>query len=1149
MKSRHRTALAAVMAAALAVPALAQDIPELPELPDLEPLPVPEFVLPPQPAPPPAVVLEPDPPDRGAPTDLYGSEAADVASIERLAVTSKEDARTRALDTRARLAAERDSQRALETQHQGRADEWEELAAAADADATRNRERAAQRRQDLRAPGLTGEERAELERQAEFWDAQAEGDSRRAADRRANAASAIVEAERARDRIAFLDELIARLDRVIEETGEEEQAAGTADAGAAQPGPGETGERAAPDYEMTLEQALGIWRPDDAPDRLMVIVEKTPDSGSRALELHTADRVWTGEYHYLGQDERATEPRLTFEYTPAADEMNPEIPAQARAAVEGRLVWRIEAFETGSAAEPELSFNFFRGRVTWQDQEPADAEVDGDGPPKVFTARKDAVLAARIATPTQLFVRIANQRHDPSLRNIEAATRGMPLNVNVVMGSASAREAGSTISVDITSPSGGSTSLSLTRQAVKDGRVIYGHTGAVTIGGDAPLREFSAYSAPPRRIYGWVISALGLGEIEPGPRLNVFPDSGDTVEFRYQDAYHRFPVYASWVQNALAQYDAQIDTMAAAYGGILASGADEAAKAATRDRLRMLANYQVLRRSPDLTDLHRLAIAEAYLGRPHGRQLLAFGRAELDRIQATTRRGDISLGEPAIVSPGTWLSICGGMSSVGYARTLEAPDLGGRAATGEEVGDALQRNALAFLGHTGINAATALTDADLDWVHPLERDCLDRAIVRVSRGLLERSLKDYGTSLAFGLYEGIAMATGAEDLAIAFFETDLYGNKVPQYSVPWWISTLSVAFEASSLAGEAIDMGRRSIDPDIWKAAARNVPDGTSWSRKLGGDAAARISRRIPVTDGVGDAHRTMIRRADGSVEEIAERAEDALAALPDTLSAQQRRQTYIDMVPPEEVDGIVPDGATPRYSDRIPGSEALGASNPQARVAGGQQPSARNPETGVIHWYGKDAKPLGDLGPEFCQIGSEHGCEGVSAAYMLFKEEGTLFDEAMMHFEMMKVYVQRRKRQGMSWQAAYDEFVENLYGVDRGYKAKEVAYMLRSRGYEVKALNPRRQGAYSLAHIDNAIQNGWRVRLGIRKPGQTRGGHAVVVESVVRGFKGRIEEVVFFCPTQGGLLKMKADRFTQWMIRDMDYDVVYAMRKRQGGS
>jgi|GEM_PF-3613890 len=1131
----QRLSVAVSMAILWGSPLAAQDlsdfeIPEfdLPEiiLPELEPIePLEPVVIDP--------VLEPPPVEEATrPTDLYGSEAAAVTDIEYLSNTDEDTAKDRAEELRAQLEAERTSQRSLESGNQRRSDEWAELAENAEADAAKNRERAQASRRDANAPNLSEDERQEFLRQATFWDDQARSDAVRGAERRETSAKSLRDAERNRDRIAFLNELIERLDAVINRESEEENQVSDAGAANTQPPAPSTEEPVRADYEMRLGQTLGIWRPDDNVSHVMVIVQKTPDSNSNALELHTQDRVWEGEYHVLvGEDARATKPRLTFTYTPKPDEMNPEIPAAARAAVEGELVWRIEAYESGSAANPALNFNFFRGRVRWKDEAPAEAEVDGDGPPKRFEARQDVVLATRLAAPTLLYVRLANQRHDPSLRSLDAITRGMPLLVNVIASSSSAKEIGSSLSVDVSSKTGGDTQLTLNRQSVTDdGRVVYGHNGVITIGGDGPRREFLPFSAPPRRIYGWIISALGIGELEPGPRLSVLPDNGDSVEFRFENAYHRMPVYASWVQRALAQYDDQINTMAATYGGMLASDKSAAEKKQIRDRLQMLANYQVLRRSGELTDKHRLAIAEAYLGRPNGRQLVRFSTQQLSEVSATR-------------TPSTWLSVCGGMSAVSYARTLEAPDLQGREATSEEVGDALQRNALAFLGHTGINAVKALEDKDLNWVHPLELDCLDRVIVRVSRDLLNRTLKDYGTGLAFGLYEGIAMATGADDIAVAFFETDIYGNKVPAYSLPWWVSAVSVAVEVAGALDDAVSLGRKSAGDDIWQAAASDVADGARWSDELIDRNIRHVTRNVQATAAVGDDVRTIIRRADGLIEEVPEVAEEVLDTLPASLTTAQKKQTVVDLVPVDEVDEVMPVARSPRYTDQVSPRRGLADAAGNSLHDGADAPFKIDPETGVARWYGDDAKPFGQLGDDFCQIGDEHGCEGVSAAFMIFQEENVLMTEAAMHGEMMKAYAMRRAAEGVPARQAAAEFIDAAYGVTTGYHARDIAYYLRGRGYEVHAFNPGVRGRYTLAMLEGALEKGFRLRVGIRKPGQG-GGHAVVVQSISRGRLGEIKDVVFFCPTQGGFLRMRAETFERWMIQDVDYDMVYATRR-----
>ncbi len=1067
------------------------------------------------------------------------ADAAEVARIERLAATDRAAAHDAAARAKARLEAERGGRQAAAAGLR-QAGEWAGLAAAAEAEAARNRQRAVEALTAAADPSLDAAAREDRLRQAEFWQEQAARDTRLAAERRAEEAQVRLDAA---GRTDGLDALIARLDAVIRASDPDSEQDSAPDSA-----PGPSGRTVAtdggdpvphPEAAGTLPDYLGIWRPDPDPDRVMAIVQRAPgDPRSLDLELHSGERVWSGRF----LPGTGAGMRMTFSYAPRAEEMNPAIPRWAREEVQGELVWRLEASAPGDGRQGRLTFAFFPGRVAGYREEPGSARVEGAGEPRQFEAGQDLVIASSQSAPTLLFVSLANQPHDPSLKSIEGITRGTPLRVNVLMSSASAREAGSTIEVAVRSRTGGATGLSLSRQRVtEDGYVVYGHDGYVTIGGDGADREFAAFSAPPRRVVGWIMSALGVGELPPGARLAVLPDSGDEVEFRFGEAYQRFPVHATWVQRALAQYDSQIDTMAATYGGILAADRPRPEREAARERLRMLANYQVLRRSDRLTDLHRLAIAEAYLGHPAGRQLLDFGSDRLAEIAATFRRGSALQGEADLVSPQSWLAICGEMSSLAYARSLEAPGLAdGEEADAEQVGEAIQRAALDFLGHRGIAAAEALADDGLDWVHPLERDCIDRVVVRASRNLLGRSLKDYARGLMFGLYEGVAMASGADDIAIAFFGTDLHGNEVPQYSIPWWISTVAVAGEIVGVLDLAVDAGRRGPGPDIWRAAARDPPAEGNWSRALRDRMAVPAFRHVPATPGSNTARRTTIGRAGQKTVDLPEPV-DAALDLPPTLTAPQRRQAYTELTSVEAaMKGRRPLAGSPRIPDQLGSAGRLSSGG-----AGIPDTAAQiNPKTGVINWYGADAKARGRMPATFCQIDGEHGCEGVSAAYIVYRTEKQLLSEEKVHFGILQAFIQRNRGRGLTDWELYDEFARGLYGRDRGYLADDVALFLRGRGYEVHTYNPARSGRIGLEKLAAMIDQGWDLRVGIRQPSQARGGHAVVLRSMTRNKAGGIEAVEFFCPTQGGLLEMKADRFRKWLIQDIDYSTIYAVRK-----
>ena len=592
-------------------------------------------------------------------SDRYLTEADKVSRIEAKATNDADGAARDAEELKIVIEFERSNRLAQAAQSDARADSWRELAGGSDEDAKRNLQRANEASLASRGPGLSIAERAEYQSHMTFWSRQATDDQTRAAERREEINTHVVEGERHKDAAAYLAGLIARLDKLIDrarQTKEERNMAENA-AGEPDPFPEEESETTA-DYEIRFQQILGIWRPDEAPDASLIIVSENPEGDAPyKLQLFTRDRIWSGRFDPYSQtsEERLRKPRMTFEYTPKAKEMNPGIPQWAREKIEGLLKWKIDAYEIGTAADARLGFRFFRGRVRWNDGDKT-AVLDGEGPPKNFDAGRDTVLESRTSAPTMLFVSLANNAHDPSLKSIDAVVQGTPLHVNVITSSISAREIGSSLSIDISAEGGSPSKLTLTRQHVtQDNRVVYGHEGVVTIGGDGPERDFPPYSASPRRIIGWLSTALDTGEMEPGPRLSSVPKNGGAVTFSYGDAYQTFPVYVTWVQRALVQHEKEIDSIAATYGGILVSNASAKTKTEVTLRLHMLANLQTLFRSDALTDLHRLEIAEAYLGRPKGRQLLDYGLERFNEVDAA-RSQEIMI---TSLDRERWLSVCG----------------------------------------------------------------------------------------------------------------------------------------------------------------------------------------------------------------------------------------------------------------------------------------------------------------------------------------------------------------------------------------------------------------------------------------------------------------------------------------------------------
>ena len=1112
----------------LASPALAEPMVGPPEL-----LPLPTFSAPTLPEVPP--VPSDTPANEARParaSDRYENEARQVSRIEAAAAQNPAAA-SEAEELKSTLGFERDSRVSSAAQSERRADSWRELTANSESDAQRNFERANAASQSMQSPGLTQAERDDYQRQISFWTKQAVDDSNRAAERRREIPVHVKEAEGHRDAADYLAGLIARLQKVIDNANKTVEDDKIADAVASnnQDADDDTQIEEKASYEIKLQQALGIWRPLKAPEEAMVIVSKNPDGKDPYdLQMFTRGRVWDGKFDPFPAEDaaRLRKPRMTFEYRPKASEINPEIPQWAREKIAGTLVWKIDADEIGTAAEPRLSLKFFRGRVRWNEDDKTTA-LDGDGPPKVYEIGHDIILESQTSAPTLLFVTLANQQHDPGLKDIDAIVQGTPLIVNVVTSSTTARKVGSSLAVDVSG--GGKTGkLTLTRQRVTKDRIV-----------------------------GWMSSALGVGEIEPGPRLAALPANGEDVEFRYGDAYQSFPVYVTWVQRALQQYDDEIDNIAPTYGGILSSSASPSSKAEVTTRLRMLSNYQILRNSPDLTDLHKLAIAEAYLGRPHGVQLLNYGTAKLDEINVAHHRDITTSG----LDREKWLLSCGPRSASAYRATLQAPDLKGRQATSEEIGDAIQRNALGALGDMDINALTAMQSKDIKWVHTLESECIERVIVRVSTETLQASLKDYAQGLMFGLYEGFAMATGADDVAVAFFETDIYGNKVPQFSLPWWISTVSVAASIADSFEGVVDLGRRNADNAIWKSAASENTRKKSWATALESNTAERMARKYPMTEAVGEASHTYFRRSDGVLGSVPEAADDAITEILTPLSPAQRKQTRLSLLDPADSEITEKIALKPRFPDQIP-------KTPKAAVVGtgtGASTAVQS-NTGVIGWYGKDAKAFGKLDTKLCQIRGEHGCEAVSAMYLLMQEEGIELSESMMHWAIMQQNINRRLksigvspevahkefllavtkqqpvgRAGRAYSVAYEDFTRAMHGRTKGYHFDDVAPVLQSRGYQVTAINPRQTGAITVSSLYAALQNGFRIRLGIRHP-VTGGGHAVVVQSILRDYSGNLTDVIFFCPAQGGYLKMRADKFQSWIANEFDYPVAYLLKK-----
>jgi hypothetical protein len=1060
-------------------------------------------------------------------SDLFTFEQQQTDALETQALNDATGAATAAKQLKRRLQSELETNNGFATKAQEQTKQWQQLTKDAENDAEINAQRAADARQEARTAVLSASEKAERIKQAEFWEEQEQTDRQRAESRKQRASQSQAEAESFRDAQDLLNNLIQRLDKVLDAAtkqtaAQEKQKQEEAEYQANKPPePEKSG------YRLSLKQSLGLWRAVDDNSRVFAIVQANPETGkSYDLQLHSNDKIWQGTYDpSLNRAEKLRKATLRFTYTPSAGEMNPEIPLWARESIAGKLVWKLDLDETGSALEPNLSAKFYRGSVRWHDGEEQWAKIEGEGPPKIFEMAVDSIISLNQSDPTLLLIGPDNQTHNVLIQPIESVAKKQPLRVRVIASSDTSKEIGSALKVQIRNvKSGAKTSLTLQRSGItKDNRVIYTHKGPITIAnsGDAPDREYKTLALPPRRMLGWLADALGVEGPGPGSRLNLSTENGNEIEFKYEDSYQRITVYNSWVQQALARYDSAINRMAATYGGILESNKAEKIKIAVRDKLRLLSNYQLMRRSDDLTDKHRLALAEMYIGEHGGRQLLGYTKEQLTSYQNKITSDYVVGGSQ---SGQDWLLTCG---SKGIPKI--APDAKSSSSSSEEVGEKLQRNAMQAVGlDMSINAIKGIKG--IPWTHDMERQCAERVVVKVSEKGQSLALKDYGVAITYGLYEGYASATGANDIAVAFFETDIYGNKVPAYSLPWWISTLSIAGNVAVSADEVMTFSRRRTrSENIWQAALSDE-SSQSWSKLLREDYARRMTKRVPASLGTKNAQRTLIKSPQTVGKEVAEDFTEAIANnLPGSLSTSQRQQLHHTLLAGDDIARELPVDIS--FKDAFPGNNTLHGSNRNA-----------------INSYYQNQAVLSRRAamPEFCtQVPGERACEGVSANFMMYWFDGTPLSEPFAHGQIGVAYAHRRAAgSGMSLHQAFDEFIVGSVGVDMGYSYHDIFSYLRSRGYEPHVWNPAANYSLGLNHIENMTNQGFLVRTVIRPPSSPNSLHAVVVGNVSRNPQtGLIDTVRFFCPSEGRMLKMKADVFDSWLAREWDGVTAYAVQ------
>jgi len=508
-----------------------------------------------------------------------------------------------------------------------------------------------------------------------------------------------------------------------------------------------------PAQEWMVEDLVGLWARASEPGFTLAIVPQLPDEPAmiNRIEAHSDRRIWVGTFYNASREGPA---RGVLTYTPKPEEMNPAIPDWARRMVSGKLVWRLEITPAGDRFSPTLKAKWYRGKVSWKASEPASASVIGDGKPLEFAFESiDTINIESLSYPT-VAIKLPNPAHDPNTDPVEALTKGQRFFVRVTLPVEIAREKGAKISATVRSlAGGGEEKLELTGAIGKGQRpVVYSHVDQVTIA-DCDITE-------PRRTpsflsWDWILRRIR--DYKTGECLNIKIKNEELVEIRYGDAAVQVPVYGSWVQRGIARHVEAAVRLREIYQSLLVGPYERGVKEAAHKRIRMLANYESLRGSDKLTDLHRYFVGEAYLG---------------DAAPALLQTEDSTL-------------------SARYYDDVRNPPI----RTDPTYFTPLVKAALEGLTGKDLSPKAWTAGKSIVWTSEAEQFYVLREIRRTSTRLAEDALKATYESFAFGLYDGIATATPAGGIYLLVSGKDHFGRPQPR-----WVRIMA----AVSLASNAV---------------------------------------------------------------------------------------------------------------------------------------------------------------------------------------------------------------------------------------------------------------------------------------------------------------------------------------------------------
>lgn len=372
-------------------------------------------------------------------------------------------------------------------------------------------------------------------------------------------------------------------------------------------------------FEISLDQAIGVWRPLEGGDWPFVIAQAQPGSTEypNRLEVHTEDRVWVGEYVGIerGHASRDHQARMKFYYTPSVEEMNPDIPDWVKLNVEGDLRWSLEIDEAGDAANPILDVKLFPGEVSWD--ETGNVNIIGPGSPNRFRLAQETHISIEEGANAQVWIELVQtkkQRNDkfkrltnepPKLNEqVNALLKHQTFTIKARIPPHQANELGDSITVNVETESGDRTELVLLRRTPIGPRpAIFSLDKPVSIADEGTEEDRD----PPFGSFSWINSKF---ELDEGRRIRLDVDNREIVTFTIDGAAQAVSVYNKWYDRGIDQNISAATALALFYGARASAGDDGSDVQLALDRL---GNYATLMRQDDLHDLHKYNLGQLYI--------------------------------------------------------------------------------------------------------------------------------------------------------------------------------------------------------------------------------------------------------------------------------------------------------------------------------------------------------------------------------------------------------------------------------------------------------------------------------------------------------------------------------------------------------